>query len=256
MILSADYHTHTVFSHGKGQIIDNARVAKEVGLKEIAISDHGFAHPVFGLNKNKIDKMRELCKQATLETGVNVLMGIESNIIGSDGTVDLKEKFYDKFDVFLAGIHKFVMYKFKTAFTLGFPDVFYSYIKAKKVPQSLIRENTKTIINVVKNNPVDAITHLNFCSYTDVKEVAKACADYGTYVELNSKKTHLTDQEILDIKDMGARFIISSDAHSPSRVGEISLVSKIIDRLDIKDCIDNIDGRKPNFRFKSFKEGR
>ena len=32
MILSADYHTHTVFSHCKGKIIDNAIVAKEKGL--------------------------------------------------------------------------------------------------------------------------------------------------------------------------------------------------------------------------------
>ena len=42
MILTADYHTHTVFSHGKGQIIDNANVAKLKGLKEVGISDHGF----------------------------------------------------------------------------------------------------------------------------------------------------------------------------------------------------------------------
>ena len=54
MILTADYHTHTVYSHGKGKIIENALVAKEKGLKQIGISDHGFAHPAFGLTKRKI----------------------------------------------------------------------------------------------------------------------------------------------------------------------------------------------------------
>ena len=101
MILSSDYHTHTVYSHGKGQIIDNALVAKEKGLIEIGISDHGFSHPAFGLTKRKLPKMRLECQSATEQTGVKVLLGIESNIIGTDGTVDLKPKLYDNFDIFL-----------------------------------------------------------------------------------------------------------------------------------------------------------
>ena len=89
MKLTADYHTHTVFSHGKGTIIDNARVAKEKGLIEVGISDHGFAHPAFGLTKRKVPKMRLLCDEASEQAGVKVLLGIESNIIGTDGKVDL-----------------------------------------------------------------------------------------------------------------------------------------------------------------------
>ena len=30
-----DYHTHTVFSHGKGSIEDNVLSARKLGLKEI-----------------------------------------------------------------------------------------------------------------------------------------------------------------------------------------------------------------------------
>ena len=255
MVITGDYHTHTVFSHGKGKIIDNANMAKEKGLKELGISDHGFAHPAFGLSAGKIAKMKTLCIDASCKTGVNVLLGIESNIIGTDGTVDLKEKYYKDFDLFLAGIHKFVMYKFKTAFKLGFPDVFYSYLKKKEIPKSLIKENTKTFINVIKNNPVDAITHLNFCCFADVNEVTKVAAEYGTFIELNAKKTHLTDEEIYTAFNNGAKFIINSDAHSPSRVGEISLVEETLKRINIPtEAIVNIDGKIPDFRFKKFKE--
>lgn len=257
MILTSDYHTHTIFSHGKGSIIENAWAGKEKGLLEIGISDHGFAHPAFGLRDRKVPKMRALCDEATKETGVKVLLGVESNIIGTDGTVDLKPKNYDYFDVFLAGIHKFVMYKFGTWFTLAIPDLLNSTFHAKNVPNSLIKENTKTFINVIKKNPVDVITHLNFCCYADPVEVAKAAADYGTYIELNAKKVHLTDEQIIKVADTGVNFVISSDAHTPLRVGEISLVEKMLERVSInKSQIANIDGKLPAFRFKAMKEGR
>ncbi len=255
MILTSDYHTHTVFSHGKGQIIDNALKAKEKGLVELGISDHGFSHPAFGLTKRKVPKMKALCKKASEETGVKVLLGIESNIIGTDGSVDLKQNMYDDFDIFLAGIHKFVLYKFGTLFSLFARNFFCSTFNKKNIPQSLIDTNTKTFINVIKNNPVDIITHLNFCSYANAKEVAKVASDYGTYIELNSKKTHLTEEELYQVASTGVKFIINSDAHTPDRVGEISLVEKMLETIKInKDQIANIDGKLPTMRFKAFKE--
>lgn len=255
MQLTADYHTHTVYSHGKGKIIDNAIMAKEKGLKEIGISDHGFGHPAFGLTKRKIPNMQKECLLATQQTGVKVLLGIESNILGTDGTTDLKPKLYDNFDIFLAGIHKFVLYKFGTAFSLFAPNFFCSTFNKKTVSKSLINTNTKTFINVIKKNPVDVITHLNFCCYADPVEVAKVARDYGTYIELNSKKTHLTDEQLYSVANTGVKFVISSDAHSPSRVGEISLVEQAIKRVNINlNQIDNIDGRLPQMRFYAYKE--
>ena len=257
MKLTADYHTHTVFSHGKGKIIDNAISAKEQGLLEVGISDHGFSHPAFGLTKRKVPKMRALVDEATKTTGVKVLLGIESNIIGTDGKVDLNPQNYDYFDIFLAGIHKFVLYKMDSIFPLAVPDLFHTYLKSKNIPKSVIKTNTKTFINVIKNNPVDVITHLNFCCFADAVEVAKAAADYGTFIELNAKKVHLTDEEIVKMLDTDVKFIINSDAHTPNRVGEISLVEKMIKRLNFPtDRIVNIDGRLPKMRFKSFKEDK
>ena len=107
MILSGDYHTHTTYSHGKGSILDNALIAKEKNLKQIGISDHGFSHPAFGLRERYIPKMVKECKEATEKTGVEVLLGIESNVLSIDGKTDLKREYYKDFDIFLAGFHKF-----------------------------------------------------------------------------------------------------------------------------------------------------
>ena len=55
----ADYHTHTIFSHGKGTIEDNVDWAIKKGLKEIAISDHGPGHLTYGVKRHSIPVMRE-----------------------------------------------------------------------------------------------------------------------------------------------------------------------------------------------------
>ena len=199
--------------------------------------------------------MKQLCKNASEKTGVKVLLGIESNIIGIDGSVDLKQNMYDDFDIFLAGIHKFVLYKFNTLFPLFVRNFMCSTFNKKNISKSLINTNTKTIVNVIKKNPVDIITHINFCCFADAKEVAKVASDYGTYIELNSKKTHLSEEELYQVASTGVKFVINSDAHTPDRVGEISLVEKMLETIKInKDQIANIDGRLPTMRFKAFKE--
>ncbi|MBR5900331.1 MAG: PHP domain-containing protein [Clostridia bacterium] len=257
MFLTGDYHTHTVYSHGKGSVLDNALKAKERGLKELGITDHGFSHPAFGLRKNKLESLRKDCDYATKNTGVKVLMGIESNVTSTDGRVDLRPELYDQFDLFLAGVHKFIAYKFKSVFTMSLPNLFYSTLNSKNVPESLVKSNTRAIINVIKNNPVDVITHLNFCYFAEPVEIAKAAADYGTYLELNAKKTHLRDEQLFAISKTGVKFIIDSDAHSPDRVAEIALVNQLLSRVKIpEERIVNINGKLPDFRFRAFKEGR
>jgi putative hydrolase len=96
---------------------------------------------------------------------------------------------------------------------------------------------------------------LGFQCPADVKEVAKCAADHGTYIELNSKKTHLTDEELYAVVQTGVRFVIDSDAHSVSRIGDTKLVEEQLKRVDVPlDRIDNIDGRMPVFRFSEYKK--
>ncbi|MFR6641738.1 MAG: PHP domain-containing protein [Christensenellales bacterium] len=53
-----DYHTHTYYSHGKGTIEDNVRAAAEKGLKQIAITDHGFRHMMYNVRHMDLKKCR------------------------------------------------------------------------------------------------------------------------------------------------------------------------------------------------------
>ena len=255
MILTGDYHTHTPFSHGKNTVAENAKRAQELGLKQIGISDHGFSHVAFGIRRRQIQAYREECKAAAKEYGIDVLVGIESNILGTNGVADLRASDYENFDLFLCGKHVFVWYDgFGNCIRYGAGNYFDR--DKNKTPEKLVKRNTTAYLNVIKKNPIDAITHLNYLCRADALEVAKCAADHGTYIELNSKKTHLTDDELCEIvAKTQARFIINSDAHSADRVGEIKLVEEQLARVGFPmDRIDNIDGRYPTFRFAEYKK--
>ena len=256
MILTADYHTHTVFSHGKGTILDNAAAAKEKGLKTIAITDHGFSHPAFGMRRRELPEMREKINEAISVTGVNVLLGTESNILGVDGKTDVKVKDYEKLDIFLSGIHRFIYYdKLYEWFKLLGANYFARKFK-KGAGEKLIKRNTLVYINAIKNNPIDILTHPNFLVFANAEEVAECCRDYGTYFEINSRKTHLTFDEWEKVIATGVDFVVDSDAHIPENVGNVSLGFEVIKGHNIPlSRIKNIDGREPErFRFKEFKQ--
>ena len=255
MILTGDYHTHTPYSHGKNTVAENVEEAKALGLKQIGIADHGFSHVAFGLRRHQVATYRAECEEAAKQFGLDVLVGIEANIRGMEGKADLTEKDYENFDIYLCGKHVFVCYDTMTDMMI-YGGGNFTADKFGNPSKKLIEYNTKAYINTIKNNPVDAITHLNYMCPADALEVAKCAADYGTYIELNSKKTHLTDEELNEIiAKTDARFIINSDAHSRDRVGDKRLVEEQLSRLKFPmERIDNIDGRLPVFRFAEFKK--
>lgn len=114
----------------------------------------------------------------------------------------------------------------------------------------MVERNTRAYINMIKKNPVDIVSHLNYVCPADAAEVARCAADYGTYIELNSKKAHLTDEELFAVCETGVRFVVDSDAHSVDRVGDTKLVEEQLARVCLPpERIDNIDGRASEIPF-------
>ena len=64
----------------------------------------------------------------------------------------------------------------------------------------------------------------------------------------------MSDEELFAILNTGVNFVINSDAHTPDRVGEISLVEKLLELVPVpEERIMNINGKIPKMRFKAYK---
>ena len=212
-----DYHTHTKYSDGKGSVTENALAAKARGLKEIAVTDHGFH--LFRKGLKKYLRLKADCEEASAQTGVKVIAGAEADVFSLQGELDLSEKELAAVDYLVAGFHKFAPPKscsdfFKMYFVTFFNGLLPTSKKAKE-------RNTAALIAAVKRYPIKVLAHLNHSLKADVGAVAKACAEKGVLVEINAK--HLKDfcGQWEALAKSGALFVVNSDAHKPRDVGAL-----------------------------------
>ncbi len=242
MKLYGDYHTHTVYSHGSGTIRDNVLSAIDKGLKEIAITDHGLKHVIFGLRPKKVVQMREEVEVLQKEfPEIKIFLGVEANINGLGGTWDLTEENKDWFDIIVAGYHKAVWpRKFSDFFTYHYSSL---HEKLFGKPTSKMRaRSTDAFVKAIEKYPIDILSHINYGLGVEVKPVAEACAYFGTYLELNGKRINPTKEEFEEILKTDVTFIADSDAHGADRVGEVSLVEEYIKEFNIENRIVNLHG--------------
>lgn len=217
-MIYGDYHTHTVFSHGKGSAEDNVKAALSVGLKEIAITDHGPNHVTAGVKIKRLPEFfAEIARLRDKYPQIKIFSGIEANFLSPRGEIDVPEEYADKFDIIVCGYHKVIR-----PLKAGDMRFFLGNLFFKNSKRALVR-NTDAYLNALEKNDIDIISHPNHDCRIDLRAVGEAAAAKGTLLELNGKRVSMTVDELVMLADKGCRFIMDSDAHSPSNVGNVSL---------------------------------
>ncbi|MCQ2564678.1 MAG: PHP domain-containing protein [Clostridia bacterium] len=255
MALLGDYHTHTRYSrhgHGKGTVEENVRVAYEKGLKQIAITDHGFNQKAFGVRRKDIPNVKKDIEEAKERYPVDVLLGVEANIISSYGDIDIVDEDYKNLDVILCGFHQVVKSTTKREqFRFIIKNILCHWFHHTSKRQR--EKNTNAYINAMRKYDIDVLTHLNYVCKVDVEKVARVAKETNTLIELNGKRLGMTDKEILACYNEGCKFIIDSDAHRPNKVGDCHLGLQAALRLKLPDnCIVNYNDL-PTFKRKHKK---
>ena len=247
MKITADFHSHTKYSHGTGTVEDNVLAAMSLGLRALAITDHGERHPLVGVKPSRFDEMRRDVLTVAKENRFRVLLGIEANILSPRGEIDLSEEDADKLDIVLAGFH-LTAYppRFRDYFALPFNGLT-RYICKNSARQKAM--NTDAFVRAVTENRIDVLTHPGFRIDVDLKAIGEACAAVGTYMELSSRHRTPDLKGAEAAANAGAKFIINSDAHKPALVGKCDYALELADKLGLgEDEVVNVSDRPVVFR--------
>jgi len=217
--LLSDPHTHTVFSHGTGTVRDNVLAARERGIYRIGIADHGPGHIGFGVPRKKLREEREEVFALREEfPDMIIFFSVEANILGG-GKLDIRPEEYDFFDFICAGWHYGAVLGVSPGGLLAAAENF-ARSTASRATARQLRRNTDAIVCALEANPVKILAHPGDKAPVDLLEIAVACARTDTLVEINTSHMSLTADDLRTMALADVRFIISSDAHSPDRVGD------------------------------------
>ena len=217
MKLLADLHVHSIASsHAYSTVLEIASSAGEKGLQLVAITDHGPAMPN-GPHPYYFANLRVLPAEIY---GVQILKGIEANIINEDGNLDLEKYYLDRMDIVLAGFH-FGCFK----------------SNEKKVC-------TDTFLKVMENPYVDIIVHPGNPEFPiDYKTVISRAAEHGIPLELNNSSfcgsRRGSQDNCCEIAAMiahnGGPVVIGSDAHFAWDVGRFDRAIEAAAAAGIKE---------------------
>lgn len=223
MKLYGDYHTHTIYSHGSGTIRDNVEEALKKGLKEIAICDHGPGHYLYGVKKKNIPVMREEIDRLNNEyskKGIRILLGVEANLTGFDGSIDMDDKLIKFTDILLLGYHYGVVPEdLKAGLGLYVMNPVTKFLPFGR--KSALELNTMAFIKAIRNYSIDFITHPGSKAKVDIRTLAREAGKVGTALEINSKHSQLSVESIRIAMEENVEFVVNSDAHTPEDVGNV-----------------------------------
>lgn len=214
-----DIHTHSVISqHAYSTIDENARAAKQKGLKLIAMTDHApgmknTAPRAFFTNYHILPNFLH---------DVEILHGAELNIMDYDGTVDLQEDILKTLDIAIASLH---------------PPC---------IPFGTEEENTRACIKAMENPFIDILGHPGDPRYPiDVKKIVQTSKETKCLLEINNASLVpsgfrkgsdiIIEQILINAMKYEVPVVLGSDAHFYMQIGDFTYCNSLLEKVGFPD---------------------
>ena len=208
-----DVHTHTIASvHAYSTLREMITAAKEKGLSLIGISDHAPSMPG-AFHEFYFCNFKVIRRDAY---GIDLIMGVELNIIDFAGSTDLRQDFLDRVDYAIASLHD------------------------PCIKPGTREQNTAALIGAMKNPKVKIIGHPDNPKYpVDFDALAKAAKENHVLLECNNSSyapggsrqgsRELAGELLAACKKHGTMVIMGSDAHIDLDVGNHASSREVIE---------------------------
>ncbi len=209
----SDVHTHSISSgHATTSTIsDMVHTAADRGLKLIGITDHGPATSFAGTPSY----FRSVTSAPKRRFGIDVLYGIELNILDKSGSTDLEDEILNRLDYAIASMHMPLMQPGSAA------------------------EHTAAYIEVMKHPKVKIIGHPDDVKYpVEWEFFVLAAKKYGVLPEINERSlapdgyrgdTRQNNLELLRCcQKHNQPIILSSDSHGTEAIGRMDYAEALL----------------------------
>jgi DNA polymerase (family 10) len=196
--IRGDLHTHTNWTDGTETLEDMARAARARGYAYMALTDHTQNLAMTrGLSPERLEEERALVKRLNQKMAPFViLLGTEMDIL-MDGQLDFSDDVLRSLDYVSASVHT-------------------GFRQAREVmTQRMLRAIANPLVNTL-NHPHGRIIGRRDGYAVDMQAVVERAAAVGCALELNATpdRLDLNGAWARRGQQLGARFTISSDAHS------------------------------------------
>ena len=215
-----DPHLHCIASgHGTTDTItDLAKQAKNKHLNMIGLTDHGPAT----MHSGKASYFRNLRYAPKNRCGVEILYGVELNILDYKGNVDLDDEILETLDYAIISMH------------------------TQNVKPGSVEENTFAYVNAMSHPRVKIIGHCDDVKFpVDYEALMVAAKHYGVVFEINNASlspdgyrgdTRENVKTILELcKKYNHPIVLSSDSHGKKHVGDFKYALKMIKETDFPE---------------------
>ncbi len=200
--IKGDFHVHTDWSDGHSPLEEMAQAARARGYRYLAVTDHSVGLRIAkGLSVERVlAQIEEVQKLNQGLKDIHILTGTEMDI-RADGSLDLPDEVLARLDVVVAAVHS----------SMG--------QEQEKI--------TRRVLGALENPHVDILAHPT-CRLLgerepvriDLEAVFKKVVEKGKALEINAMPTRLDlkDIHIYRARELGAKLLIGTDAHSPEQL--------------------------------------
>jgi len=196
--IKGDLHTHTNWTDGTQTLDDMAKAAKARGYAYLALTDHTQNLALTrGLTPERLDEQRALVKRLNQKLAPFVVLhGTEMDIL-MDGQLDFPNDVLESLDYVSASVHS------------GFRQ------PRDVMTARMLRAISNPLVNTL-NHPHGRIIRRRDGYEVDMQAVIEQAAAGGCALELNATpdRLDLNGTWARRALKLGARFTVSSDAHS------------------------------------------
>jgi DNA polymerase (family 10) len=229
--MRGDLHMHTTETDGRATLAEMAEAARARGLEYVAITDHSKALAMAnGLDEKRAvafaHQVREMDQRAL---GVRVFSGLECDIL-RDGKMDLADDALAELDWVVGSVHS------------------YFNLESAEMTDRLLRALENPYLRALGHPTGRILLHRESFPF-DFEAVAAEAARRNVCFEINAspERLDLSAALIRAAKAKGCKFVISTDAHHPKHLANMTYGVRMARRgwLEAGDIVNTL----PSDRF-------